>query len=283
MKLLWLVSILSILCLVAAVFPFGCASDTNPGAEGPDAGADGDTDTDTDSGTECTPAETCASNGFGCSTFVDDCGVTQSCGAEDCGHADYACQANKCIYIDPCVDPDGDYICVEDDNCPDDCNRQQLDADGDGLGDVCDGDPGCGGGGGWGASEPNCEEACTPNADCTSCSCICDICPDDDQVWGCRFDTQFAADSCADFPTSAGFITEQDAIDGANGEGGATSTPICELGNSCRYERGLVSNITRCTFTDNGQPFYAYGVPSIGCTMGGGSGFIASGPICENY
>jgi hypothetical protein len=42
------------------------------------------------------------------------------------------------------------------DNCPDNCNTQQLDADEDGLGDVCDPDPGCGGCGG-----DFCEEECT--------------------------------------------------------------------------------------------------------------------------
>jgi hypothetical protein len=31
------------------------------------------------------------------------------------------------------------------DNCPDNCNIQQLDADSDGIGDVCDDTPGCGG------------------------------------------------------------------------------------------------------------------------------------------
>lgn len=52
-----------------------------------------------------------------------------------------------------CSQPEG-YVPNNTDNCPDDCNSQQLDADSDGLGDVCDPDPGCGGCG------PPCEEEC---------------------------------------------------------------------------------------------------------------------------
>lgn len=42
-------------------------------------------------------------------------------------------------------DTDADGVPNDVDNCPDTCNSQQLDADGDGIGDVCDSTPGCGG------------------------------------------------------------------------------------------------------------------------------------------
>ncbi len=39
-----------------------------------------------------------------------------------------------------CADTDGDGVCDDDDNCPDDANADQADLDGDGVGDVCDPD-----------------------------------------------------------------------------------------------------------------------------------------------
>jgi hypothetical protein len=54
-------------------------------------------------------------------------------------------------------DSDCDGIADSEDNCPDTWNSEQLDADGDGIGDVCDLEtPGCGG-----CGEPACEKSLT--------------------------------------------------------------------------------------------------------------------------
>lgn len=42
------------------------------------------------------------------------------------------------IAVQGCDDNDGDGVCNDDDNCPDDSNADQQDTDGDGLGDACD-------------------------------------------------------------------------------------------------------------------------------------------------
>jgi hypothetical protein len=62
--------------------------------------------------------------------------------------------------IDSCVndpnnDADSDGRCADVDNCPNNCNVNQADADGDGIGDVCDPTPGCGG-----CSGIQCETQC---------------------------------------------------------------------------------------------------------------------------
>ena len=53
------------------------------------------------------------------------------------------------------IDTDFDGIDDSNDNCPNKCNSDQLDADSDSIGDVCDDTPGCGG-----CGEPACEESC---------------------------------------------------------------------------------------------------------------------------
>jgi hypothetical protein len=52
-------------------------------------------------------------------------------------------------------DTDSDGIPDSSDNCPENCNAQQLDADTDDIGDVCDETPGCGG-----CGETVCEQEC---------------------------------------------------------------------------------------------------------------------------
>jgi hypothetical protein len=75
----------------------------------------------------------------------DMCDTTPGCGG--CGQP--ACEG--------LTDRDGDYVLDINDNCPDICNYQQLDGDGDGIGDACDtGFAGCG----EGCGLPACEQAC---------------------------------------------------------------------------------------------------------------------------
>jgi hypothetical protein len=63
---------------------------------------------------------------------------------------------NGIAYLYPdTADADGDGILNYADNCPLNCNTQQLDADEDGAGDVCDTEPGCGG-----CSGIACEQGC---------------------------------------------------------------------------------------------------------------------------
>jgi hypothetical protein len=57
------------------------------------------------------------------------------------------------------LDTDKDTVPDSSDNCPFLCNLNQLDSDSDGMGDVCDASPGCGGVS-CGVPQPECEESC---------------------------------------------------------------------------------------------------------------------------
>ncbi|MFC1591558.1 hypothetical protein ACFL43_03440 [Thermodesulfobacteriota bacterium] len=84
------------------------------------------------------------------------------------GYAVFACQNGYWYGIGPAgtfegtwdvacsgsCDADADGINDACDNCPANCNSQQLDADADGEGDVCDATPGCG------CGDPACEDEC---------------------------------------------------------------------------------------------------------------------------
>lgn len=79
----------------------------------------------------------------------DVCDATPGCGG--CGQI--ACE----ITCD--IDTDSDGVLDSVDNCPNKCNSLQLDANGNGIGDVCDRFPGCSGSS-CGGSEPACETEC---------------------------------------------------------------------------------------------------------------------------
>jgi phosphotransferase system IIB component len=76
----------------------------------------------------------------------DACDITPGCGG---------CGQPSCEVL---CDLDADGILNITDNCPNTCNTQQLDADGDTAGDVCDDTPGCGG-----CGETACEVASCPD------------------------------------------------------------------------------------------------------------------------
>ena len=81
----------------------------------------------------------------------DECDIDYLRAAlQECSDALYECQhpptttASQITTTTVPPDRDGDGVPDFMDNCPDICNTMQLDADYDGIGDVCDSKPGCG-------------------------------------------------------------------------------------------------------------------------------------------
>jgi len=103
------------------------------------------------------------------------------------------------------VDTDGDFYADANDTCPAACNFDQLDADGDGIGDVCDADPGCGGEG-----QPVCETSCDTDND--GIFNYLDNCPNTANPQQLDADTDGIGDVCDPSP----------------GCGGGCGQPVCE-------------------------------------------------------
>ncbi|MCP4715085.1 MAG: hypothetical protein GY868_08215, partial [Deltaproteobacteria bacterium] len=122
-------------------------------------------------------------------------------------------------------------------------------------------------------------------ADCIDCGACEPDCPDDSQVWSCRYESSFSSENCADFPPSEGWVgmTESDVYNVCAAQQGAdASTIVVTQGETCRYEKCVFGTCGTCEFTHDGKMFIATGIPSIGCTMGGGSNYT-EGNVCFDY
>ncbi len=116
----------------------------------------------------------------------DVCDTTPGCGT-GCGQQ--VCEGQ--------VDTDGDYVRDAVDNCPAVCNLEQLDADSDGTGDVCDADPGCGAEG-----QPACEQSCDTDGD--GILNYFDNCPNNANPQQLDADTDGIGDVCDPTPGCGG-------------------------------------------------------------------------------
>jgi hypothetical protein len=126
------------------------------------------------------------------------------------------------------IDTDGDSMPDAIDNCPSTCNPQQLDADHDFRGDVCDTTPGCGG-----VGQPACEQSQSCDADNDGFLNAADNCPNVYNPLQLDADGDSIGDVCDPSP-SCGTGCGQPVCEGqvdTDGDGWADAVDNCP--NSC--------------------------------------------------
>jgi hypothetical protein len=100
----------------------------------------------------CNPQQLDA-DGDGTGDLCDPTPGCGGCGQDQCEQECIPTSSSTTTTTIP--DTDGDGVLDNIDNCANTCNPQQFDADGDGIGDLCDSTPGCGG-----CLQPACELPC---------------------------------------------------------------------------------------------------------------------------
>ena len=123
----------------------GCIDDTDGDGVGDDVDpCSGFPNDDTDGDGVCDANDVCPTDPN--DTDADDdgvCDVVDVCmgSANVDSDGDQICDdIDQCLGNDASGDGDGDSVCNDTDNCADDPNPDQADADGDGIGDVCEAD-----------------------------------------------------------------------------------------------------------------------------------------------
>ena len=110
------------------------------------------------------------------------------------------------VRIDNCPDSDWDWICNDDDNCPNIANTDQADTDGDNIGDACD-------------NCPTIANTNQQNSDSDSHGDACDNCPNDDNELQENSDLDSLGNACDNCPDS----TNEDQAD----------SDLDDIGNVC--------------------------------------------------
>ena len=233
---------------------------------------------------DCDPIVPCC---HGCYCANPPFQICSLCGNGVCDLGENPCNCEDC---DPCDidvqdDVDGDGVPYWSDNCKYAFNPDQKDADGDGLGDICDCEPQCG--------EKECgpdgctgvcgvcpaDQECTPEGKCAECQPDCDgkECGDDGcgascgecpleyyicQEGACVYhpwcgDGQCEADlgeNCNNCPVDCGLCCGDGTCEPAYGENCDTcpSDCSCECGEECKSGACVFTNCDDKQCGDNG-------------------------------